>query len=87
MTAKSLREVHVSLLEALVREAEVSGLLSPSEMETLLREELRRRRASGLFEAADRLAALPGNPLTAEEVAAEVAEARRARRRVDAGRR
>ena len=87
MPAKGQQEIHLSLPEALVREAEASGLLSPPEMEALLREELRRRRVTGLFEAADRLAALPGTPMTAEEVAAEVAEARQASRRADAGRR
>jgi hypothetical protein len=87
MAAKTLQEIHLALPEELVREAEASGLLSPSEIEALLREELRKRRVAGLFEAADRLAALPGRALTAEEVAAEVADARRSRRRVDAGRR
>jgi hypothetical protein len=85
MRAKGVQEVHLSLPEELVREVRASGLLGPGEMEALLREELRRRRVTRLFEAADHLAALPGTPLTAEEVAAEVEEVRRARRRVDAG--
>jgi hypothetical protein len=86
MDTKTMQDIHLCLPADLVREAETSGLLSASELEPLLREELRKRRVAKLFEAADRLAALPGQPLTAEEVAAEIAEVRRARRLADAGR-
>jgi hypothetical protein len=48
-------------------------------VERLLRGELRRRRVDRLFEAADRLTALE-RPLTDDEVAAEVAAVRQARR-------
>lgn len=85
MVARGLQEIHVALPRALVQEAEASGLLDPAEMESLLRDALRKRRVARLFEAAERLADLPGEALTAEEVAAEVEQARRARHRLDAG--
>jgi hypothetical protein len=46
-------------------------------IESLLREEIRRRRVNNLFEAADRLAAL-NTTLTETEVEAEIAAVRRA---------
>lgn len=85
MAANTGKEIQIALPEELVREAEASGLMRPPEMEALLREEVRKRSVFRLFETADRLAALPGRPLTAEEVAAEVAAARRARRRNSTG--
>ncbi len=51
------------------------ALLKPEAIESLLREEIRRRRVNSLFEAADRLAALDG-PLTETEVEAEIAAVR-----------
>ena len=79
-------ELKVILPDALAREAEANGLLTPEAIETLLREELKRRRLSHLFAAADRLAALSSAPLTAEEVEAEITAARQARRIRDASR-
>ena len=71
-------ELKLTLPGSLVREAEASGLLTSQALEALLREEVRRRRVSQLFEAADRLAALP--PLTEAEVEAEIQAARAERR-------
>jgi hypothetical protein len=69
-------ELTITLPESLAREAEANGLLRPEAIERLLREELRRRQATGLFEAADRLAALNLPPLSPAEVEAEIQAAR-----------
>ena len=80
-------ELKLTLPDSLAREAEASGLLTPKAIETLLREEIRRRRVNQLFEAADRLANLDIPPLTESEVEAEIEAARRSRRTSDASRR
>jgi hypothetical protein len=67
-------ELTLTLPDSLAREAEASGLLTPQGLEALLRAEVQRRRVTQLFEAADRLAALP--PLTEAEVEAEIQAAR-----------
>lgn len=74
-------EIMLRLPDNVAREAEASGLLKPESLELLVREELRRRRVDRLFDAADRLAALPFQPLTEAEVEAEV-QAARSRQRV-----
>ena len=68
-------EIKLDLPDNLAREAETNGLLKPEAIESLLREEIRRRRVDGLFESADRLAA-SGVPLTETEVEAEIAAVR-----------
>jgi len=78
-------EIKLNLPDKLAREAETNGLLKPEAIESLLREEIRRRRVDGLFEAADRLAASDA-PLTETEVEAEIAALREARRSSDASR-
>jgi hypothetical protein len=67
----------LSLSDQLRREAEAAGLLSPKAIERLLREELRRRRANGLFAAANRLSALDLPPLTDGEIAEEIRRVRK----------
>ena len=74
-------EVRLSLPDSVAREAEANGLLNPESLEILVREELRKRRIDRLFDATDRLAALPLQPLTETEVEAEV-QAARSRQRV-----
>lgn len=74
-------EIRLNLPDSVAREAESKGLLKPESLELLVREELRRRRVDRLFDAADRLAALPLQPLTETEVEAEV-QAARSRQRV-----
>ncbi len=71
-------ELKLKLPDSLVREAQASGLLTSQALEALLREEVQRRRVGQLFDAADRLAALP--PLTETEVEAEIQAARAERR-------
>jgi len=78
-------EIKLDLPDKLAREAETNGLLKPEAIESLLREEIRRRRVDGLFESADRLAA-SDPPLTETEVEAEIAAVREARRSSDASR-
>ncbi len=77
-------ELKVTLPDSLAREAEASGLLSPEAIESLLREEIHRRRVNKLFEAADRLADQNIPPLTESEVEAEIEAARRSRPASDA---
>jgi len=69
-------DLKLLLPDSLAQEAEEAGLLSPEAIERLLRSELRKRRTEQLFEAADRLAALELEPLTMEEVEAEIQAAR-----------
>jgi hypothetical protein len=71
-------EIRLNLPDNLAREAETNGLLKPEVIESLLREEIRRRRVNNLFESADRLAGLDA-PLTEAEVEAEIAAVRQAR--------
>jgi hypothetical protein len=78
-------EIKLDLPDNLAREAETNGLLHPEAIESLLREEIRRRRVNNFFEAADRLAA-PDAPRTESEVEAEIAAVRRERRASDASR-
>ncbi len=68
-------EIKLDLPDNLAREAETNGLLKPEAIESLLRDEIRRRRVDGLFESADRLAASVA-PLTETEVEAEIAAVR-----------
>jgi hypothetical protein len=73
------RELTVTLPETLAEEAEATGLLRNSELERILREELRRRRVDELFQLADDMASLDLPPMSLEEVQAEIDEARRDR--------
>lgn len=71
----------LELPDEIAKEATEKGLLTSEAISTLLREELRKRRVDDLFAAADRLASAQGAPLTTEEIEAEIAAARRERRR------
>ncbi|HSH78755.1 MAG TPA: hypothetical protein VLA19_09525 [Herpetosiphonaceae bacterium] len=64
-------ELRLVLPDNVAREAEAQGLLSAEAIESLLRAELRRRHVDQLFDAADRLAALP-DPLSTDEIDAEI---------------
>jgi hypothetical protein len=74
-------EIKLRLPNDVAREAEASGLLEAASLESLLREELRRRRVDQLFATADRLAALPLPPLTEAKLNSEIQAARAHRRR------
>ena len=75
-----MSEILLTLPDNLAREAEANGLLRPEFIASLLRTEIRRRRVNRLFAAADRLANL-NEPLTDEEIEAEIAASRRERRK------
>ena len=73
-------ELTLTLPASLAREAEDQGLLTSPMLEALLRAEVQRRRVAQLFDAADRLAALPLAPLSEAEVEAEIHAVRAERR-------
>lgn len=75
-----MTNVTLSLPDTLAREARDAGLLTPEALEVMLRERLRKQRVDELFTAMDKMAALPGAPMTEEEIQAEI-EAARAERR------
>lgn len=62
----------IDLPDNLAKEAKDAGLLDPNVIETMLRENLRRRAIDGLFDAADKLAAANFPPMTMDEIQAEV---------------
>ncbi len=76
-----MSEVVLTLPDNIVEEAEEFGLFKPLIITSMLKEEIRRRKVNKFFEAADRLAALGGEPMTNDEINAEIAAARRDRRR------
>ncbi len=78
--------VEIDLPDGLAREAKAEGLLTPQFIESLLREEVRRRRVNRLFESADKLADYDAPTLTEEEVEAEIQAARQERRAPHASR-
>lgn len=75
-----MSEVVLTLPDELAAEAKEMGLFKPLLVTSLFKAEIRRRKANRLFEAADRLAKA-GEPMTEEEVMAEVKAAREERRR------
>jgi hypothetical protein len=75
-----MSEVVLTLPDDLAAEAQEMGLFKPLLASSLFKAEIRRRKANRLFEAADRLAAA-GEPMTEEEVMAEVKAVREERRR------
>jgi len=58
----------IDLSDGLAREARDAGLLTPSVLEALLRETLRRRTVDSLFEAAGKLVAADFRPMTMDEI-------------------
>ena len=73
-------DIKLSLPETLLKDAQSAGLLSPTVIERLLQEEVRRRRVDNLFAAMDRLAAVDLLPLTDKEIAEEIRLARKSHR-------
>jgi hypothetical protein len=73
-------ELKLSLPDALAQEAKRMGLLEPENLQTLLREAVRSRRLERLAEARKRIAEAGIEPLTMEEIQAEI-EADRAEQR------
>ena len=71
----------IDLPDKLAEEAGEAGLLASGALESMLRENLRRRAIDGLFEAADMLAASDFRAMTMAEIQAEVNAVRSQRRR------
>ena len=75
-----MSEIVLTLPDELAAEAKEMGLFKPLLVTSLFKAEVRRRKANRLFEAANRLAEA-GEPMSEEEVMAEVKAAREERRR------
>lgn len=73
-------ELKLNLPDTLANEAQAAGLLTPQAIERLLREAVRSKAVTELFETAERLAAANIPPMTMAEIQAEVDAVRRARR-------
>jgi hypothetical protein len=79
--------IQLDLPDALVKEAKANGLLESAPIGDLLTTELRRRRAAAeLSNVLEGIRAQPGEPMTMEEIQAEV-DAVRAERRAREARR
>lgn len=75
-----MKTLTIALPDKLAEEAKDAGLLDPSAIEAMLRENLRRRAVDGLFAAADKLAAANFPPMTLDEIQQEVNAVRAQRR-------
>ena len=79
--------IQLDLPDALVKEARANGLLESKRLGELLSNELRRARARKEFgEMLDRVRSQPGEPMSMEEIQAEVNVVREERRRRESGR-
>lgn len=79
--------IQLDLPDALVKEARDNGLLEADRIGDLLTTELRRRKAAGeLNRVLEKVRAQPGEPMSEDEIQAEVKAARRERREREAGR-
>ena len=73
--------------DALLKEARANGLLESKRLGELLSEELRRARdRRELGQMLDRVRSQPGEPMSMEEIQAEVNATREERRRRESGR-
>ena len=72
--------IQISLPDSLVREADQAGLLNPEALERMLRDELATRRVNELKNARSSMRQSPDNPLTMEEIEAEITSYRIGRR-------
>ena len=80
-------KIELDLPEALANEARASGLLESEAMTELLATEVRRRKAGAeLTKILDEIRAQPGEPMSMEEIQAEVDAVRREKRAREAGR-
>ena len=71
----------IDLPDQLAKEARDAGLLDPDAIETMLRENLRRRAVDELFDAMDKLKAANFPPMTMDEIQQEVNIVRAQRRK------
>lgn len=75
-----MSEVVLTLPDEIAKEAEEFGLFRPLIMTSMLKEALRRRKTNKFFETIDRLAEVSGEPMSSDEINAEIAAARAERR-------
>ncbi len=75
-----MSEVVLTLPDNIAKEAEGLGLFKTRNMTSMLRAEIRRRKSDKFFEMIDRLAEVSGEPMSNEEINAEIAAARATRR-------
>lgn len=73
--------VLITLPDALAQEAASAGLLAPEKIERILRERLRQERIERMKTARATLAAQPMEPMTPEEINAEINAYRTEQRR------
>jgi hypothetical protein len=73
--------VQIVLPDALAQEAAVAGLLAPERIERILRDRLREERVERMVTARAVLAVQPLDPMTPEEIAAEIDAYRTGQRR------
>ncbi|MGE3163132.1 MAG: hypothetical protein AB7I06_18825 [Burkholderiales bacterium] len=78
-------DIKLTLPEPLAAEVERMGLLEPDNLRALLADAVRTRRLARLAEARARIAASGGEPMSLEEIAAEVAADRAERRKAAHG--
>lgn len=79
--------VQLDLPEEVIREARSFGLLETKRMTAMLAEEVGRRRAGlELKQMLDKVRSAPGEPMTMEEINAEIKAARAERRARETGR-
>jgi len=65
-------EVTLELPDSLAKEAQQAGLLTPEELERLVREALRAKRVERLSKVREKLVAEPLSPMTPEEIQTEI---------------
>lgn len=75
-----MTKVQINLPDQLAQEAQRAGLLTPEQLERMLREQLKARKTDELFAAMDRMAAVDEPAMTPEEIAEELHAMRAARR-------
>lgn len=73
--------VQITLPDALAKEATQAGLLAADKIEALLRQRLRAERIERMQATRAKLAAEPLEPMTPDEIAAEIAAYRAEQRR------
>ena len=68
--------IQIDLPDQIAEQARKAGLLAPEKLEQMIREELRRQAGDRLLEMMDRLHAVPGEPMTEDELRVELEAAR-----------
>jgi hypothetical protein len=73
--------VHITIPDALAKEAAAEGLLEPGSIEAILRERLAAARIAKMQASREKATATATPPMTAEEIEAEIQAYRAERRR------